>query len=262
MRVPRPTRTAALALSLLGAASWALASTMTVRLKDGTSTSYDTARIESVTFSESSARRAAAGKTLFEESFRSGLGDAWEPVAVVGGDFDRFAKLIPGRLEVAVPEGNHWTKTGIMSKAPFFTVAPYMALSPLKIDLGFDPAKTTGYVIGISEVKDADMWRQQNAWFHFITVSPTETSAYLVNTQNGGENYGSVKGPAAAPVTVTLSVSPGMLRVETSAGMKLEGRFSWLKPGVPVYLYVFSHPKDDQGPAAFALESIRKYTNL
>ena len=94
----------------------------------------------------------------------------------------------------------------------------------------------------------------------FRPDSPTESFSYLVNTQNGGESYGTAKGPATAPTTVTLTITPGFVRVETSNGVKEEGKFSWMRAGAPVYFYIFTHPKDNGGPAAFALQSIRMYT--
>jgi hypothetical protein len=249
------------ALTLAGAATCAVATTMTVHLKDGTVAKFDTSKIASVTYSETvSTTQPQTNKPVLEESFRSGLSGTWEPIAVVGGDYNRFAKITPGLLEVNVPAGNHWTKTGIMSAKPLFTVTAGMETAPVRIELTFDAARTTGCVIGLTEAKDADMWRQQNVWFHFGVTSPTETFSYLVNTQNGAESYGTAKGPASAPTTVILTITPGFVRVETSTGMKGEGKFSWLRVGAPVYFYIFTHPKGDQGPAAFALQSIRMYT--
>jgi len=255
MKSPRKTVLAALLAA--AAVTCVLATTMTIQFKDGTAVRFDTSKIASVTYSDTN--QAVTHRYLLEESFQSGLGQTWEPFGVVGGDFNRFGRVAPGRLEVDVPAGNHWTKTGVMSRLPLFTVAPGMEAAPLRIELTFDASKTTGYVIGLTEVKDADMWRQQNVWFHFGLSSAVETFGYLVNTQNSGESYGQLKGPAAAPETVTLTITPGMVRLETSTGMKSEGRFSWLKAGTPVYFYLFSHPRDDGGPAAFALTSLRMY---
>ena len=256
MKSPRHTLLAALILA--AAATCALATTMTIHFKDGTAKKYDTSAIASVTYSET-AQTAVTHNYLLNESFQSGLGQTWEPVAVVGGDFNRFARIGPGGLQVSVAAGNSWTKTGIMSRLPLFTVAPGMETAPLRLELTFDPAKTTGYVIGLTTVKDADMWRQLNVWFHFGRNSDTETFSYLVNTQNGSESYNNLKGPAAAPTSVTLTISPGFVHVETSNGMKAEGRFSWLKDGAPVYFYIFTHPREQQGPAAFTLTSLRMY---
>ena len=163
MKSPRKTVLAALAAA--AAVTCALATTMTIEFKDGTAVRFDTSKIASVTYSDTN--QAVTHRYLLEESFQSGLGQTWEPFGVVGGDFNRFGRVAPGRLEVDVPAGNHWTKTGIMSRLPLFTVAPGMEAAPLRIELTFDASKTTGYVIGLTEVKDADMWRQQNVWFHF-----------------------------------------------------------------------------------------------
>ncbi|MDD5476452.1 MAG: hypothetical protein PHU03_08085 [Syntrophales bacterium] len=177
-------RFAALVLTLLCTVSWALATTMTIKFKDGTTVKYDTARIESVNFSEAAAPVAQEGTNLFEETFPSGL----------------------------------------------------------------------------SESKTQDLYWAQNVWFHIGRPSVTSTSSDLSNTQNGGENYGSAKGPAAFPGTVTLTIKPGFVSVETSTGIKQEGKFAWLKPGSSAYLYIFSHPTAEGLPAAFVLEKIRMFT--
>jgi hypothetical protein len=178
---------------------------------------------------------------------------------VVGGDFARFAKSAADSLDVSVPAGNHWGKTGIMSREQLFSVSKDMEENPLRIKLILDPDKTTGFCLALSEAKDADVWRQSNVWFHSGRNSRTETFAYLVNTQNGGESYGDVKGPGDMPEVVTLTIKPGYMRVETDTGMVKEGKFAWLKPGVSAYFYLFSHPKASGEAAAYALKSVKIY---
>lgn len=248
---------AAAAMSIAGTA---LAGTMIIRLKDGTSASYDTAQIESVRFSDAGGSGSTReGRALFEERFAGNLSEAWEKIEVVGGNFSKFAINTATAFAVVVPAGNYWGKTGIMSRDRFFTVNSNMEENPLKIKLTFDPDKTTGFCLALSEGKNADVWVLGNMWFHFGRKSATETFANFVNTQNGGENYGSAEGPGESPETVTLTIKPGFIRAETSTGMVREGKFAWLKPGTSAYFYLFSHPAEVNGPAAFALKSIRMY---
>ncbi|MFH0801543.1 MAG: hypothetical protein V2A78_04040 [bacterium] len=260
MKLSRKTLAAVLVITLLCTVSWALATTMTIKFKDGTVVNYDATKIESVIFSETATPGAQEGTAIFEDTFPSGLSDTWEPIACAGGSFDKFAKALPGRIEVIVPEGNSWGKTGIVSRQPLFTVGPDMETAPLALELKFDPARTTGLIIGLSESKTQDLYWAQNVWFHIGRPSVTATSSDFSNTQNGVENYGSAKGPAAFPGTVTLTIKPGFVSVETSTGIKQEGKFSWLKPGSSAYLYIFSHPTAEGLPAAFILEKIRMFT--
>ncbi|MBI5208692.1 MAG: hypothetical protein HY927_01810 [Elusimicrobia bacterium] len=254
----KTTKLFAAAATLL-AAGTALAGTMVIKMKDGTTAAYDTAQIESVRFSESGARSAREGKALYEENFAGSLSAAWEKSEVAGGNFDKFARATGGAFEVSVPAGNSWGKTGIVSRDRLLTVNAGMEENPLKLKLTFDPDKTTGFCIALAESKVSDVYWTTNMWFHFGRKSLTETTAGLANTRNDTESYTGDEGPSEIPETVTFTVKPGFIRAETSTGIAREGKFSWLKPGVSAYLYVFSHPMHQNDPSTMALKSIRLY---
>jgi hypothetical protein len=84
------------------------------------------------------------------EDFQNGLANRWDPVAVVGGDFGRFARFEGGKLVVNVPEGNSWRKTGIQSKQPIFTVERSFEAQPGLILIQTDPKLTTGFVVTLA----------------------------------------------------------------------------------------------------------------
>ena len=142
-----------------------------------------------------------------------------------------------------------------MSKMPFITVQD--SADAQKVELAFDDA--TGVVIGLSPVKGADMWWNQNMWLHWYKASVTSGNINFTNTQNDKENYGSAATPAKAPAKVTLFIKPGSIRFETSQGSSKEGTFAWLKAGTPVYLYIFSHPPTEASPAGFTLKSVKVF---
>ncbi|HBT60600.1 MAG TPA: hypothetical protein DEB40_02495, partial [Elusimicrobia bacterium] len=199
-----------------------------------------------------------AATQRFTEEFKGGkLSSRWEPLQAVGGSFKRFARLDPGRLTVSVPEGHSWGKTGIMSREPLFTVSEAMAKNPLTIDFAFGNDRSTGLCIALSAMKDADVWRQPNAWLHWAKKSDDEGVFYFANTQDRDEDYGATKTEAKPDRMITLSVSPETVKVDTSQGKHLSGSFSWLKPGTQVYLYVFSHPVSENAAADMVLHSIR-----
>jgi hypothetical protein len=199
----------------------------------------------------------AEGVSLLTETFNSGLSSTWEPIQVVGGNFDRFATVGNGKLSVSVPAGNSWGKTGIMTSRAFFPLSATMAVKPLKLTFDFDADKTTGYVIALSQAKDADVWRVQNVWFHWGIPNPLEGKAYLVNTRNNADKGGESRTPPRAPESVTLAVRPGNVAVTTSDNSTITAGISWLKEGVPVYIYIFSHPWNQGESATFVLKSIR-----
>ncbi|MFA6317327.1 MAG: hypothetical protein WC943_07905 [Elusimicrobiota bacterium] len=246
------------AAALLLAAGTALAGTMVIKMKDGTTASYDTAQIESVRFSDPGTA-SREGRSIFEERFGGELSDAWEKIGVVGGDFARFARNAASSLDVSVPAGNSWGKTGIMSRERLFSITKDMENNPLKIKLTFDPAKTTGFCVTLSEAKHPDIWVAQNAWFHVGRRSKVETFAYFANTQNKADGSAEAHGPSDMAETVTITIKPGFVRYETDSGMVGEGPVSWAKAGASGYLYVFSHPAAQSEAAAFSLKSIKMY---
>lgn len=245
-------------LAVLVCACLAQAASMVIRFNDGRTVVHDTSRISSITFDvDQQAGIPNAGAYLLNEEFVGGLSGLWEPIQVVGGNFARFAALSQGKLVVSVPPGNSWGKTGIMSRTPLFTVDGGMSMNPLKLSFEFAPEQTTGYIIALAQPKDADVWRVQNYWFHWGQPSMISGRVYVANTQNSGDKGGESATPPQAPATVTLAIRPGSVEATTSQGTRLAMNLGWLKPGVPVYLYVFSHPWNQHGAASFALKSIR-----
>jgi hypothetical protein len=247
----------ATAICIILTSCLAVASTMVIRLQDGTSVSYDTSQISSVSFADAPFSTQSGTPPLLMENFSSGLSTMWEPIQVAGGNFERFAAVTNGRLLVSVPIGNSWGKTGIMSRTPLFSVDATMADNPLKLTFEFDPSVTTGYVIALSPAKNPDVWTGQNIWFHWGRPTLIEGKAYMVNTQNNGDKGGESRTPSQAPKSVTLAVRPGGVEAVTSHGTRIQAQISWLKTGVPVYLHIFSHPWNQSEAASLALTSIR-----
>lgn len=232
----------------------ALTSNVVIKFQDGSSVTYDSSKISSITFSES--QTSAGGNVLFTEEFAGDIGRVWEPIEVVGGNFKKFARVEYNTLKVVVPENNSWGKTGIMSKTPLFSVDEGMSSNPLKMVFTFDPDNTTGFVIALSREKNPDIWLEQNVWFHWGTPTISEGRAYITNSQNEAVKPG-IKTPTTAPKTLSLLVFPGKVEVTLFKGSNLSINISWLKPGVRAYLYVFSSPWRYGERASFALRSIK-----
>ena len=165
-----------------------------------------------------------------------GLGANWDPLACVGGDYNRFAAFESGKLVVNVPAGNNWGKTGIMSKKPLFTVDNTMDARPMKIVLDFVPSRTTGYVNALAPVQHVDVWVTQNSGDRSDPKEDKDMSEQ-------------------APARVTLAVKAGAVTAELS-DKSFTPYPSWLKSGTPVYLHIFSHPEGAGGPASFALDAV------
>ena len=246
-------------LSILVCTCWVYAAPMVIRFHDGSSVTHDTGRISSITFEGAPQQPTfpTAETYLLNEEFANGLSTLWEPIQVVGGNFDRFTTLSPGKLLVNVPAGNSWGKTGIMSRSPLFSIDAGMAANPLKISFEFEPSQTTGYIVAFSQARDADVWRVQNYWFHWGRPTMINGKAYAANTQNSGDKGSEAVTPPQAPKTVTFAVRPGTIEATTSHGTRLVMNLGWMKQGVPVYMYIFSHPWNQHEAASFTLKSIR-----
>lgn len=244
-----------------------LATTIIINFNDGNTVKYDSSQIMSIMFGDAAAAKAQAkpqvkpaeGNLLFTEDFNTDIAGMWEPNASAGGDYMRFARLQGGKLEVSVPAGNNWGKTGIMSKEPMFTVDGNMESKPLKIVFDFDPAKTTGYVIALSTAKAQDIWHHPNVWFYWLKTSAINGVTAMLDTRVEKDTHSGDKvTPGQAPKQVTLSIYTERAEALLSDGTRLESRkLSQLKAGNSVYLYIFSHPTKAGSPSAFSLDSIK-----
>jgi len=250
--------------------SMACGAPMTIVFNNGSMVTYDTDEIKSITFSGTSATPVASPygppfaivQPDIMEDFQNGLGNRWDPVAVVGGDLGRFARFESGKLIVNVPQGNSWGKTGIQSKQPIFTVDRSFAAQPGLILIKTDPALTTGFVVTLASSWHNDVWVLQTVWVHVVSATDEgEGSVVFINTQ-GPEKYGSdgllpIK-PVKAPEWVGLKVYPGKVALQVS-GMDSPAviDMGWISEGTPVYLQVFSHPRAEGGPAAVAIDQIQ-----
>jgi len=232
----------------------AAASTMSIWFKDGKKVEYDTTQINLINFYESGSSARETETPVFTDNFRR-LEPAWETYGVVGGNFQAFAKVEPGRLTVRVPGGNSWGKTGLMSREPFLTIED----SPVRVQVELDERETTGVCVAFSAVRDLDIWREQNVWMTWVKGSETEGSAWFGNTQNGGEQAGEFKTGPVAPRTITVTLQPGKAELTLAGGKKVSQAISWLKTGTPVYFTVFSHPAREYAAVTTVVRSIKVF---
>jgi hypothetical protein len=244
------------------------APSIVVTFKDGTRVKaelpQDVSQIKSVVFESdggaATVQTTDLKNTVFSDGMDSGLGDKWDALACVGGDFGKFARFGGGKLAVNVPAGNHWGKTGIMSKKPLFSVDNTMDANPMKIVLDFDTSATIGYIVALAPVQHNDVWVTQNYWLHWGVAEDTKKGfLYSVNTQNSGDKATPPEDrdlPLDAPKRVVLSVSPGIVKASLPGGKTFTCSLGWLKSGTPVYLHVFSHPHNAGGPGGFALDAV------
>jgi hypothetical protein len=201
---------------------------------------------------------APAPRVLFQDNFSGGYAQNWVGVQAAGGNFASFAKTTTGEVFVDVPADNSWGKTGIRSNYFLFDVRTDEATAPLTLDFAFDPTRTTGFVIALSNAAYDDIWTYENVWMSFVTDPDTGLAGFnLVNTQNTADTSVSTPGlPGTAPSKVSLTITPKHVKALLSSGHVLEGNYNWLDVGKKVYAYVFSHPARQSLPSRMALKSI------
>ncbi|MCR4427558.1 MAG: hypothetical protein NUW23_15480 [Firmicutes bacterium] len=254
-------------LSALILSSVAIGSSIVIRFKDGTSVVYDLSKIESLTFSETAETQASLssvpGKLVWSDEFEQGVSQVWEPIEVVGGKYNAFARVQSGSFVVSVPAGNYWGKTGLMTRNPLLTVDGAMENSPASVVFKFDPAGTTGFCLALSAYKDPDVWRVPNLWVAWVSHPTSGEARFAVVNTQGSEKAGSdgvQKTQALAPDTIRLQIRPGVVDViPTGTGEPMTCQLGWLRTGTNIYVYVFSHPWDANLPASYTQQSVQVY---
>jgi hypothetical protein len=194
-------------------------------------------------------------------NFGSGIGVSWIPIQGGGGDYKKHVSFSNGAMLVNAPEGSSWAKSGVRSKEPYFVVPSDN--SPYSILVETDPAKTTGFVVALSDrASTEDPWNGTNVWIYFAQ-SPNASQAVfgmanLINSKDTKKSLTDID--TAAPSKLLVTAKGTSVSVCASSGYSLTGSYSWLKPGTKVYLYVFSSSIDGGGqPVKFGLKSVRGF---
>lgn len=179
------------------------------------------------------------------------LGQFWDPIGVVGGDFERFARFDGSGLVVDVPEGNYWGKTGIMAKEPMFTIGR----TPTKVTVGFDPGRTSGVCVAFASIREPDVALTNNAWMSWVRTD-SGSNCWIGNVQDAwaGRSPGVVmKTGAQISSALVFTLAPGVFTLTSAGGEAQSVPIAWMQEGMAVYPYVFSCPLDAGLSANFAL---------
>ncbi len=110
---------------------------------------------------KSSTSKPASQRWLFQGQ----MTDSWQPYASAGGNFKKFAKIKKGVLEVEVPAGNNWGKTGIASRVPLLLASSKRVQ---KLTFSLLSRADDGYVI--SFVPQSSHNQQDEWWAHEFRI--------------------------------------------------------------------------------------------
>lgn len=193
-------------------------------------------------------------RTLFDGTQASG----WEPTGVVGGDFGKFANWSVGQLDVSVPEGNSWGRTGILSAQPLVSLDQRFFSTGLEFTLAVDKAATTGFGVAIGGEKQADMWPTYRLWASFIR---RDDGNYDLVLDWGGMKT-SLRNVSAETVarqwdgTMHIVINPGSSELRLGGIAETIRAPDHFNPGDSLYMTVQSNPAVENGPSQLSLRSI------
>ncbi len=194
------------------------------------------------------------------ETIFAGIADPrWEPIGVAGGNFDSFARYENDALVVAVPEGNSWGKTGLLSAEPIVRLDARVHVTPSRIELQLDPATPENLNVALSGHKLADMWRDHQAWYtlSYIAERDVWVMGIRFSPYHDWSREIDPKWMAAHwDGRVWIDVGEGWTAIEMPGGPRLCATAP-IDVGYFLYAVVEAHAPGDGKAAALTLKSIK-----
>ncbi len=177
----------------------------------------------------------------------------WQPVASAGGDFDRFAQVAGGALQVDVPGGAGWGKAGIWSTRPLVTFDG--PRDTVALQLRLKPDRTTNFVLSLDPRAEVEEWSVHDLRLHWTTVADGSTShaALFVRQQQ----VAAVDLPGPVPDVLELRLDPaGTARLLLPDGQSLEAQLPLPLPVEGFFLHIVTHSAEAEGPARLVLTEV------
>nr|WP_295466558.1 SH3 domain-containing protein [Mesorhizobium sp.] len=184
----------------------------------------------------------------------------FEPAAIAGGDFDRFARWGDGALVIDVPEGHSWGKTGLISAKPLVVLDERVFSTPTRLTLTVDPRRTTRFALALAADKLAEMWLGHQAWFSVGRLKGEP--AYELFLHHSSYSQWSRKVPAAwmddywdGTLEFDIGLNHACMRVPQ--GPAVCGQIS-ASPGNALYASIQAHAELENFATSLALNAITR----
>ncbi len=189
------------------------------------------------------------------------LGNAWTPYSAHGGDYARCARLGEHGLEVSVPAGSSWGKTGLMSPEPVVWLDEFGPDAEVRVVFEFEPSKTTGFVIALTPFyglngNDPDN-NQVSLHWRRTADGDVGKASFKVFPDAGWDPLWEVVTPPDAPSRIALVLTPQGVHVEAPELPDTEQSWSMMRLGQGLRVYVFTHPDQVNQPVKMMLKQIR-----
>ena len=184
----------------------------------------------------------------------------FEPAAIAGGDFDRFARWEDGALVIDVPKGHSWGKTGLISAKPLVVLDERIFSTPTRLTLTVDPRRTTRFALALAADKLAEMWLGHQAWFSFGRLEAEPS--YELFLHHSSYSQWSRKVPAAwmdaywdGTLEFDIGLNHACMRVPR--GPAVCGQIS-ASPGNALYASIQAHAEKADAATSLALNAITR----
>ncbi len=193
-----------------------------------------------------------------EMKFEGTMTPAWEPVGLAGGDFGTFATPSEDGLQIEVPEGNGWGKTGLLSTAPLVTLDELSSRTPTRIDLELDPAVENTLNVALYWDKTPEMWPSHLAWYSLMP--DLRRDVWLLGLHSGvaAEWVREVDGTWMRDHWnghVFIDVAEGWTRISLDGGPSLRAPVSFGAPQAH-YATIIAHAPREGEAARLVLQSV------
>ncbi len=190
--------------------------------------------------------------------FNGKLTDDWQKVAWSGGNFDKFAHVTETGLQINVPPGNQWGKTGIASRKAVLTNRSAKSGKLQKLTFEMTPSKDARFVIAFLPelAKYGDEWDYHEA--RIALVKEKDKPHQLVLWIKRDEVDRVDVDPLSISKLAILVYPDGEINVTNGGGkLLLQGLMMDDAIRANLKLDVLAHPSHINEPAKMVLKEIR-----
>jgi hypothetical protein len=192
------------------------------------------------------------------------------PHQASGGVFDRDARFEDGALVVDVAKGNGWGKVGLLSNDALVWLDEFHDDAEVRVTFTLDPERTSGFGLALTETGWGGIAGNDPGYpgvrFYWIRNADGASARRDLHVDpHRDADFWSDAASSEAPTAIAFVLRPGTVTIEVDGAVIAERPAAFLRDGVGLRVYAFSHVADIQGPAKMALSGIsvtRHYPTL
>ena len=194
--------------------------------------------------------------------FDGTLDPRWVRHAAAGGNFDRDARLEPGRgLVVRVPQNNGAGNVGLLSPQPLVWLDDFGPAASAAVTFRFDPDQTTGFAVSLAVPTYGGVAGNPPsspnvllAWSRALDGASAKLELHVNPHRDGA--FRTIKLPPNAPREVTLTLRPREISCRIDGGEPVVDVFPEARANQGFNVYVYSAAPAWQAPVSMALQEV------